>query len=450
MERSGPAFFEEDDDDEDDFNSAEVAPKEDEPSFVEKLKKVMGIEEEGGDTKNKGLLERLSSDQPELAEVDQPEESPQENEAAFSLSILGESEAEPVAEQEPLVEPHHTQPTVVAPEMLAEDEAEPADEPEEFTLRQQPLQQQATQEAIYAEPEATPAPEAEPVTEPDEPEDEPILPAPPTYTPPGAVPGATVAETAVPFTGPMVETDDFATHREATRKAMLAGAAGVGAAIVANSRAKSRETKIEERAEEREQALQKQVERNQRQTEAQQASLRRQLETNQYADNASDQPPRPVPETPQKPRPERVTPPTNKGQGRSEWAPKPQPLNETYSPDVHDRIPPKVAFEQLTGIEQPQPRTLEQERRHEVKDAASKTPVSYTQIDPQSPWHQPQSNSPQSARSTLMGLGSNTSVPLDHQLPARTPSHPYKKAIVSGAVTAAVILSAFAVFMLIS
>jgi hypothetical protein len=433
MERSGPAFFEEDDD-ETDFDSSEVSPKkeDEEPSVVEKLKKIMGIEEDGAEVGKKGIFERLAGESPEVVEVDQTEESPQETESHFSLPILEAPDAEKDKEEEPLVEPHHVEPVTVDPEVI------PVDDAEDSIRREQPLQQQATREVEEPVPEVAPEDEdPEPITL-------------PTPFPP-AVPMPPVPEMSIPT--PELDTDDFATHREASRKAVLAGAAGVGAAIIANSKAKRREHTMEQKSLKRDEDLSEKIERQQRQTEITQANLRRELESNQQPQPGPERTPVAPVEVPPEVSQKAEQAPLKEEDRRkspSEQAPRPQPLQEKYSPDVHDRIPPKVAFEQLTGIEQPLPRTLEQERRHEVKDVASKTPVSYTQIDPQSPWHQPQSQSPQSARSTLMGLGSNSTTPLDHQLPARTPSHPYKKAIVSGAVTAAVILSAFAVFMLLS
>ncbi len=444
MERSGPAFFEseeDDEDDENDFSIAEVRPKEeDEPSVIDKLKKIMGIEEESGSEKQ-GILERLSEDTPEV-------EKPDKTESTFPLSMLGGPEKDSLPDSETLVEPHREKPTVIDPELLAEDEPE---EPERLTIRQQPLQQQATKEVVESEPELET--EVDVAEEPPEP---PASPPPPT-TAATPVASARIIESETPATG--VETDDFATHREASRKALLAGAAGVGAAIVANSRAKKRESKIEHRSEKRDQEMNKKVEKHHRTTSAEQARLRREMEAVKYAEKANDHQTT-TDEVQQRveqalghdmDRPGKVEAPLQAEiPPETGEAPSPEPVEETYSPDVHDRIPPHIAFEQLTGIEQPLPRTLEQERRHEVKDDPSKTPVSYTQPDLDSPWNHPVSNSPQSARSTLVGLGAAPTIPPNHQLPARTPNQTYKKAIISGAIMAAVVLVGFMIFMLVT
>lgn len=116
---------------------------------------------------------------------------------------------------------------------------------------------------------------------------------------------------------------------------------------------------------------------------------------------------------------------------------------ETYSPDVHDRIPPRLAFEKLTGIEQPEPMSLEQERKFEVKDDPSQAPASYSQADPASPWQQQSSSpaGPQAQRATMLKLGSQSNMPtvgVSNQ--ATRPLQMYRKAIISGAVAGAVIL----------
>lgn len=111
-----------------------------------------------------------------------------------------------------------------------------------------------------------------------------------------------------------------------------------------------------------------------------------------------------------------------------------------YTPERHDKIPPKQAFEQLTGMEVPLPRTLEQERRFEVKDEASTVPVAYTQVNASQSQGVAPVVAPQATRSALVGLGPSTDNPHAAD-PARSPDPTYKQAVVSGLVTAVVLLA---------
>jgi len=440
MERSGPGFYEADDE-ENDFNSVEVESPQ--PTFAERLKEIFDLEdeddEEEPDGKKKGVFRRLFSKIPGVVDIDKAEEAPDASktvERPFSLPFLGSPET---SDEETLVAPHEVEASVIhpeatisddsdfeelvadLPEQLLEEEAE--EEPDQPTLqRTQPLQQQATSEV---------ADDTKPEADVDE---EPTAPIPTThsaYGPPPPKPPSEVIAAAEPT---VVETDDFATHRQATRKATLAGAVGVGAAIVANSRAKSREQELEQRTEDRQAELNKTVESNKQQTEQHLTQLRRQLEDERSKVG-------PTPRVVEQPKAE-----NQPVQQPAEQAQKLQSNAEVYSPDVHDRIPPKIAFEKLTGIEQPLPRSLEQERRHEVKDDPSKVPQLYTQVD-QHPTETPTNTiGRHSARSNLMNLNPMPAPSPQPVTPQKTLDPTYKKAAVSGIVTGLVILGALIAF----
>lgn len=113
---------------------------------------------------------------------------------------------------------------------------------------------------------------------------------------------------------------------------------------------------------------------------------------------------------------------------------------EPYNPEHHDNIPPQEAFEELTGMEVPPPRNLEQERRFEVKDDPGVVPAQYTQAVSSPGASAPPAVAPQSNRGALVGLGPST----DHHAPSKPVSSPqsvYKQAVVSGVVTAIVLLA---------
>lgn len=133
--------------------------------------------------------------------------------------------------------------------------------------------------------------------------------------------------------------------------------------------------------------------------------------------------------------PERPSRDTNRTEVRPE-----RELVTPYTPERHDKIPPSQAFEQLTGMEVPLPRTLEQERRFEVKDEASAVPAAYTQVNPVQPPAITPIVAPQATRSALVGLGPSTDNPHAPN-PAQSPDQTYKQAVVSGLVTAVVLLA---------
>lgn len=423
MERSGPAFFEDDQEDETTLAPYEAAPAPEEAlSFTEKLKKILGFEdddeddeEEPGTKKKKGVFKRLFSNIPGVVGMDHAEEAPEPPvERNFSLAFLGAPETD-----ESLIQPHEAEPaTVVEPEA---DEPMPPAEEHEPTLSPPPIEAAPAPVAAEEEPEVPP------------------LPPTPTYRPPVAPPMPLDAyplrpaapEHDTPGPTPVPETEDFVTKREAKR---YAKEASHEATKKAKKEAKKREHKIEEKATERIEDLREQADLERYRQQVREAALRHQIRDQEPVAVRQEAPapiPVPVPERAPKPQPVSIE------------QPRPVHASETYSPDVHDQIPPRVAFEKLTGVEPPRARSLEQERRFEVQDVASKTPASYARADLTSPWQQPVSSAPQSHRATMVNLGSsNTPTPTPTPRPPAT-NQPYKTAVISGVVTAAVLLAVF-------
>lgn len=456
-EFGSPVF--ENDDDEKDINVVEVAPPQEVEGegFIASLKEFLKTDDE--EEEKKGFFSRLKL--PGLT-VDKAEEVPeepaeQEPERPFSLSLIGGAEISEPDE----VKQHDVEPEVFHPETpLFEEEITPSfdaapeqeapeavdKEPEIDDLMQRPLyRQQPLQKAAERDFDA-PSPVAE-----SEPEPEAVA-TPVTPVVGGSSGGATPPPLPTVMGGgpgprpPEASRDDdpdapeYATREEARDLAARAGAVGAGVGIIGalfvNRRAKKREKKLEHRSKKRDTLLDKKIEAHKQETEVHQTEqerMRRHLEEVREQQRASDAAHQ------QALRIERQARTVTQQRGQAEQTPRPQPLQETYSPDVHDRVPPKVAFEQLTGIEQPKSRSVEQERRHEVKDDPSKIPVSYTQADPNAPWNQ-QSQSPQSARSTLVNLGSNQT-PSAHKPTSPASNSTYKKAAISGVITAIVILA---------
>jgi len=441
---------------------------------AEKAKKDKPEEEDGFFARFKGKLPGL--------EVDHEEEEPSPAEQAVVLPFVRPGETE----EEPYVHPIDVEPTIVEPEnplgesdeLTSAEDFEPSPEliptPPVDTVAEDEPETESEAEAepdLPEEPdkpvELSPAPPAEASVadiEPDEPEipTPPIPPTPPVPASPvgGSSAGSGGGTPSIPGGRPPVpipsgesspdagqDMDDFATHREVNRKATIAGIAGAaGGAWLGAAKARKMDAAAEDRALEREEAIEKRVEAHDRALAARQARLEEEQEALRLKHEKQERQRRL--ETADQAQKQRET---QAEIAQTERAPKPQPLQERYSPDVHDRIPPQEAFRELTGMEQPKPRTLEQERRHEVKDNPSQVPVSYTQVDPTSPWNHTAQSGPQASRSTLMNIGGPVATPLQPTpQPSKSGIDPtIKKAAISGVITGAVILAALIVFALL-
>lgn len=428
------------DDEEDSYYFPEVIPSpEEELSFTEKLRKILGFEsddeddeEESDGTKKKSIFKKLFSKIPGVVDVDTAEEAPAATERSFSLSFLGAPEVD-----ESIVQPHEAEEaTVVEPEAQAFDSeiVPPAEEIEHVPEPVEPYQPPINPE--LPEPIET----ASPI------EAEPEVPDPPVVTPipspvaqpifaGGGGPAPVTQEHRVTDPSPIPETEDFITRREAKhRDKKVEKAANV------------REHKITKKTEERDEALKERIKDTVAQFETEKARLRRQIEEQHAAAEFTpvprsvlEQPPRPQIVTKEAPRPVVET-----------AQPQQRPLQrETYSPDVHDHMPPKEAFEKLTGIEPQRRRSLEEERRFEVKDEPSKVPVRYTQIDEASASQRVPQAAAQTQRSKLISLGAAPAVESVPQQAPATQDTVYKKAVISGAVTAVVVLGAILAFALL-
>jgi hypothetical protein len=128
-----------------------------------------------------------------------------------------------------------------------------------------------------------------------------------------------------------------------------------------------------------------------------------------------------------------------------EKAPRPQPVDRTYRRELSDNMSVEERLRRTVPLEErPVATPLEQERRHEVKDEPGKLPTAYMQPAQQVPADQIPAGSggpsaPGATRSHLVSLGGPMVSPLPQ--PAKAVHHTsYKKAIISGAVTALVII----------
>lgn len=450
MERNGPNLLESDDQQDDTNRFNEIMGF----SFEQNDDEDDDAETDGKKKKRDGFFGRL----PNLLGIDKAEELEEPTvERPFALPFVQPPETitpeQPTAEDDTLVHPHHITPMVIAPAPLLETDEFTDGSLEDVTRVAD--EDELIPDATHAVPDL-PLAEApsEPLETPDEPE---------SSTDPEDVPPVEPPRPDIPVPGdgspeltmgggyvPPHEHPQYATHQEVDRRANQAALVGVGAAIVtglaANSRAKSRERKLERRTQERDEVLEKKLADHRREVEAQQAKIRTDIEARHRVTA--------IPEHPsessqtlrrQTPSNERQTPDVIQAEGQSRpphapEMPMPRPLRERYNPEKHDHIPPARAFEQLTGMEKPKPQTPEQERRHEIMDDPSKVPTAYTQIDPNSPWNSRSTAATyNSSRSSLMNLSSHH---VDTASRYGKPDHNdvYKKAAISGVITAAVIL----------
>lgn len=232
----------------------------------------------------------------------------------------------------------------------------------------------------------------------------------------------------------MEANNNYATRQEAAGYALLTGA---GALVGAEFLSRRRDKKIEKKTEKHFKAQEKKIDKQKEELEEHQERLQRQVQEHQAELERHKKIEKPQPRRDER---EQTSVGVPKRAATVDRAPHPQPLRETYSPDVHDRVPPKVAFEQLTGIEQPKYRSLEQERRHEVKDDPSKTPVSYAQPDLTSPWQQTTKQQSQTTTTPVDPTPTISAAPAPSK-PTSAMHDTYKNAAISGIVTAAVILA---------
>jgi len=452
----------------------EILEDDDDDEKAEKRKKDKSEEAE----EDEGFFARFKGKLPGM-EVEKEEE---EQEAV----ILPFARPAEIPEEEAYINPDTIEPTIVEPETPFGDDDELMPEPPVEKVSEEVADEAPQEDEVEAEPAAVEKVVEAEDSEEDESEDDPVIP-PAAVTPSSAsvvdaepddepdplippvppTPPAAATSTAgsaggggaspviagarppvPPSTGggspeSDVDLSDFATHREVNRKATLAGIVGAaGGAWLGGRKAAKLDSAAEKRALEREEAIEERVEAHDRALAARQASLEHEQDALRLKHEKLER---------QRRLEEAQVNQKQQEANRTERAPRPQPLQERYSPDVHDRVPPQVAFRELTGMEQPKPRTIEQERRHEVKDDPSQVPVSYTQTDPSSPWNQSNPSGPQASRSTLMNIGGPMATP-EPPAPqaAKTSLDPtIKKAAISGAVTGIIILGVLIAFALL-
>lgn len=401
---------------EDDFSQAEVAP-EPEKSFIEQVKEILGLdddEEEDPGGKKKGIFRQLFSKISGIVGIEKTEESPpEEAERAFPLSFLGATGVEEPIEKKPEAS---DRPEIPDTPDIAES-ASPAEE---------------TKEAAAPEPELIESSEEEPPVPP--PVEGPTAPVPAGSHDDG-VPRVRAPEAAV---ADAHEHDEYATHREVNRKATIAGVAGVGAAIIANSKAKSRERKVEDRSQKRDEVLNEKIKSQGRESETHQARQTRLREELAQEQLRTEQMRRQM-RSAEHPAPVRTASPREERAPHTEEALQSATTQEVYSPDVHDRLPTQTSAEKRAGIEQPLPRSVELERRFEVQDDPTKVPVSYTRVNSDSRQHPQAPAARQFNRSTLVSLGTHTTAPVSPKTATQT-AQTYKKAAISGAVAAVVVV----------
>ena len=475
MERSNPFDYEAEDDDTE-APAVEQAP----PSLGEKFKEFFENltdpetdkdDEESSKKKKKKKSSILSFDDTEESVPEVPESEPM-----FALPFIRTEVEEPAVET----------PTIIEPEAAPATEAQPDSEPEsELPMYQPQPQQTHAEQAPVGDEEDDPVTPVTPPVSTSTTATSTSAAARPTASPArttsgggGPTPSATPTPTGgggPPFGGapnfggaafnfnampqanqanmapnPNNNPNNYATRPEAKGYAAVAGIVGVGAAVIANSRAKSREGKLEHRSEKRDKALDKKIETQREAFEARQARMQQQLEKQETRE-----------EQRAKIEPEPVVQYVERSRAQPEpKAEKPRtvdnvieakPQQETYSPDVHDRAPARDGFESpADSIEQPLPQAVEQQRRFEVKDDPTKLPVSYTQADFTAPRPQPTTPAPQAP--TGNDYIGPTHTPLS-SAPKKTPSamhQTYQTAIISGVVTAAVLLAAVLAIALLS
>lgn len=119
-----------------------------------------------------------------------------------------------------------------------------------------------------------------------------------------------------------------------------------------------------------------------------------------------------------------------------------------HSPNAHERVPQRHSYENPPPVvEGEMPQLTNHEQRHEIKDQPGRKPFKHAQNN-QSSWEQPGPAPVRSTRDHLMSLGSSgsshstTNTSTDSQ-------GSYKTAVVSGLVTAVVVLAAVLAYTLV-
>jgi hypothetical protein len=456
MERTGPSFFESDDE-EQDLNAVEITPPTpeelpEEPNFLDRVKEIMGIEDDDDDEeeddgtpnkkKKKGFFKRMFG-VATGANVEKPEplppaeETPAEVEPAFALPFL----QAPELEADPLVQPHHQETEVVTPEeplFDIESDAETTDEtapanPEAeaeayiLDLQEQILQQHQAHEILNQDIYDTDPEEA-----PDTPAESNTVEATPAAdeAPEGSTIG-TGQSSHSPEAGGLTPQESI--HPPQSPESF--------AAILARNRAKERhDRKLEKEVTQKvdkklSKRFKKQLEAYKHRSSAERAQPIQPVAASQVEHR------RPSTHGIEAARPVHTQPTVER------HVAQPPGAREVYRPEVHDEVPPEVAFQQLTGIEQPGYRSLEAERRFEVKDDPTKVPAAYTQT------HQPTPGKPVFAQpptpthqDDFTNLGSTPPMPPTQK--SKTPQ-PYTTAMVSGVATAVVILAILIILAII-
>ncbi len=449
MERGAPIF--EDSDTEQEFDQSEYIPPqiEQEPSFIDRVKEILGLdkeEEEDEDNeesskkkkKGRGLLRRFF---PAVDKEDMPVDSTEQPplpgvvERGFSLSMFGAAEPEPSSTEESPVMPNETVPEVIHPETTPE----PVIDIETTNLPDD------TVESTPPPPESIPEPTAENSDDGGS-EEPPIPPArPPAGVPPFIAGGGggegdygerrtVIQETTPPES---IDTSDFATHREVNKKAGLAFAGGVvGGALLARRGSEKRDKVVVEESKQRDAVLKQELEVQKANTDTlkqQHQRLREQVEQERQRHAEQPPPPEPVKKIETQPQPPLIKRPARR-------------------PNLMEKPNPTSGHETTVNREiTPRPVALEQDRRHEINHEPKTQLVNspLTPLDNSSGYRASnQSFRHDSANNSLYANPDSQSDKPAVPLASKPLSETYKKAAISGVATAVVLLAILLVISL--